>query len=335
MIKVLFVSLLVLVLSILISISLGTISIPLTTVISILLSKFNIESFGTSWSVGSEAIIWNIRTPRVLLASIIGAGLSIVGATLQSVTRNPLSDPHLLGISSGAAFGAILALLHTGLVLGSLTVPLFAFIGSILATVLVLSATHFTKSKGANNLILAGVAVSFVLMAFANLLIFYGDPRATHTVIFWMLGGLGLASWSQLLYPLIILIFCSIIFLTKTKEFNAMTVGDETASTLGINVSYFRIQAFIIGALITGVMVAFSGIIGFVGLMIPHITRIIVGGNFARVLPVSMIIGSIFLVWADVISRTVISPEEIPVGIITGLIGGLFFLFILRNKNLS
>ncbi len=270
-----------------------------------------------SWSRGREAIIWEIRFPRALLAMMVGAGLAIVGASLQAVTRNPLADPHLLGISSGGAFGAILALLHTGLFLGLLTVPLFAFAGALGAAAIVLGVSRFADATSADRLVLAGVAVSFIIMSGANVLIFLGDPKATHTVVFWMLGGLGLAQWSQLLYPLTILLVCSAWLFTRAGDLNAMTVGDETAATLGIPVSRFRLEVFVAGALVTGVMVAFSGIIGFVGLMVPHVARMLVGGDNRRVLPASALIGAIFLLWADIAARTVMAPEDMPIGIVT------------------
>jgi iron complex transport system permease protein len=265
---------------------------------------------------------------------MVGAGLAIVGASLQAVTRNPLADPHLLGISSGGAFGAIFALLHSGLFLGTLTVPLLAFIGALVATLIVLGVSRLADASSADRLVLAGVAVSFIIMAAANGLIFLGDPRASHTVVFWMLGGLGLAQWDQLIYPLVILILCGAWLALRTNQLNAMTIGDETAATLGIAVARFRLIVFVIGALITGVMVAFSGIIGFVGLMVPHIARMLVGGDYIRVLPASALVGAIFLLWADIAARTVMAPEDMPIGIVTGIVGGMFFVWLLGRRSL-
>lgn len=325
--------LLMLGLSVVVGVSLGAVSVSADTVLGVVANKVWPGLFETTWSAGREAIVWDIRFPRVLLAVFVGAGLALVGAVLQAVTRNPLADPHLLGISSGGAAGAILALLHTGLFLGLLTVPLMAFAGALVATLIVLSVTSFTGATSADKLVLAGVAVSFVIMAIANILIFLGDPRATHTVVFWMLGGLGLAQWSHLLFPLGILALTVPFLLLKAGDLNAMTIGDETAATLGIPVARFRLTVFVAGALITGVMVAFSGIIGFVGLMMPHIARALVGGSYTRVLPVSMLLGAIFLIWADILARTLMAPEDMPIGIVTGLIGGVFFIALLRSKS--
>lgn len=315
------------------AVSVGAVPVPAATVWGILANKILPGLIDPSWTRGREAIVWEIRFPRAFLAMMVGAGLAMVGAALQSVTRNPLADPHLLGISSGGAFGAIFALLHSGLFLGLLTVPLLAFVGALIATVIVLGVSRVADATSADRLVLAGVAVSFIIMAGANGLIFLGDPRASHTVVFWMLGGLGLAQWSQLIYPLIILLLSGAWLMSRATQLNAMTIGDETAATLGIPVAKFRLAVFVVGALITGVMVAFSGIIGFVGLMVPHIARILVGGDYTRVLPASALIGAIFLLWADIAARTVMAPEDMPIGIVTGLIGGIFFVWLLGRRS--
>jgi iron complex transport system permease protein len=326
--------LIVLLVSLSIAVSVGAVAVPAGTVWGVLANKLSPGFIEQTWSQGREAIVWNIRFPRAILAMMVGAGLAIVGASLQAVTRNPLADPHLLGISSGGAFGAIFALLHSGLFLGTLTVPLLAFIGALAATLIVLGVSRLADASSADRLVLAGVAVSFIIMAAANGLIFLGDPRASHTVVFWMLGGLGLAQWDQLIYPLVILILCGAWLTLRTTQLNAMTIGDETAATLGIAVARFRLIVFVIGALITGVMVAFSGIIGFVGLMVPHIARMLVGGDYTRVLPASALVGAIFLLWADIAARTVMAPEDMPIGIVTGIVGGMFFVWLLGRRSL-
>ena len=238
-----------LVISLSLAISVGAVPVPLGTVWGVILNKISPDVIEQGWSQSREAIVWEIRFPRALLAMMVGAGLAMVGASLQAVTRNPLADPHLLGISSGSAFGAILALLHTGLFIGLLTVPLLAFAGALGATFIVLAVSRFADATSADRLVLAGVAVSFIIMAGANVLIFQADPKATHIVVFWMLGGLGLAQWSQLVYPLVILALCAGWLMWKAQDLNAMTVGDETASTLGIPVARFRLSVFVVSAL--------------------------------------------------------------------------------------
>jgi len=315
------------------AVAVGAVGLTPGTVLGIAVDRFLPGLLEVSWSKGQAAIVWEIRMPRALLACLVGAGLATVGACLQSVTRNPLADPHLLGVSSGGAFGAVLALLHTGSFIGFLTVPLLAFAGAMVAMALVLLASRFTGSSGADRLVLTGVAVSFLLMACANVLIFLGDPRATHSVVFWMLGGLGLAQWGQLPYPAAVLAVCLVWLWRHGQSFNAMTLGDETATTLGISVVRFRLLVFAVAALVTGVMVAFSGIIGFVGLMVPHMLRLLVGGDYRRLLPLCALAGAIFVLWADIVARTIMAPEDMPIGIVTGLVGGLFFLWLLRRKR--
>lgn len=188
------------------AISVGAVSVPIDTVWGVFFNRMGLSDAEPTWSAGRAAIVWDIRFPRALLAAMVGAGLAVVGASLQAVTRNSLADAHLLGISSGGVFGAVQALLHTGLFLGLKTVPLMAFLGALMATAMVLGVSRMAKATSADRLVLAGVAVSFVIMAGANILIFLGDPRATHTVVFWMLGGLGLAQLSHLAYPLVILL---------------------------------------------------------------------------------------------------------------------------------
>jgi iron complex transport system permease protein len=305
----------------------------LSTVWGVVLDHLAPGVITPDWSAGRANIVWEIRFPRVILAALVGAGLGIVGAALQSVTRNPLADPHLLGISSGGAFGAIAALLHTGLFLGLLTVPLMAFAGALTATVLVLGVARMAGATSADRLVLAGVAVSFVIMAGANILIFLGDPKATHTVVFWMLGGLGLAQWSHLAFPLAVLIPCAIWLWLQSGRLNAMSLGDETAASLGIEVGRFRLSVFVASALITGVMVAFSGIIGFVGLMMPHLVRLVLGGDNARLLPASAFAGALFLILADALARVVMAPEDMPIGVVTGLTGGIFFIWMMARRG--
>lgn len=322
-----------LVMSVVLAVSVGAVTIPPAVVWGIALDHVAPGLVTPDWGLGRANIVWEIRFPRVILAGLVGAGLGLVGAALQAVTRNPLADPHLLGISSGGAFGAIAALLHTGLFLGVLTVPLMAFGGALLATGLVLGVARLAGASSADRLVLAGVAISFVIMAFANILIFLGDPRATHTVVFWMLGGLGLAQWDHLIWPLAVLAPCGLWLWAQAGRLNAMSLGDETAASLGLEVGRFRLTVFVIAALITGVMVAFSGLIGFVGLMMPHLVRLMMGADNARVLPASALAGAVFLIWADALARMALAPEDMPIGVVTGLVGGVFFIWMMARRR--
>ncbi|WVT75205.1 iron ABC transporter permease [Sinorhizobium chiapasense] len=327
----LFAALLLLLATVTAGVSLGSAPIPVATVWSIVASKLVPGSIEALWSAGRESIVWDVRLPRVLLAGLVGAGLALTGAVLQSVTRNPLADPHLLGVSSGGALGAIVALLHTGMILGLLTVPLFAFGGALLATVLVAFVSR-ALSTSADRLVLAGVAVAFVLTSIGNLMIFLGDPRATHTVIFWMLGGLGLAQWPHLIYPALVLVVSLGWLVVRSREINALAMGDETATTLGIPVRRFRLTLFVVTALLTGVMVAFSGAIGFVGLMVPHFVRLFAGSDNVRVIPLSAFFGALTLIMADLAARVIMAPEDMPIGVVTGIVGGIAFVAILTRR---
>ena len=322
-----------LVLALMLAVSLGAVGIPLDAVWGVIANHVAPGIVEPTWSAGRENIVWEVRLPRAILGAIVGASLSLVGAALQAVTRNPLADPHLLGISSGAALGAIIVLLHTGLFLGLVTVPLFAFGGALLSTAVVIGVANFANATNASRLVLTGVAVSFVITSLGSLGIFLGDPRAAHTVIFWMLGGLGLAQWDQLVYPLAALVGCGAYLILNAHNLNAMTLGDESATSLGIPAGRFRIIVFVVCALLTGAAVAFSGIISFVGLMIPHIVRLVVGGDYRRVLPLSALLGAIFLVVADIAARMIIPPQDMPIGVITGLAGGVFFIGLMRRNG--
>lgn len=314
-------------------VSIGAVGIPLDVVWSVIASHLAPGSVEITWPPGRDNIVWEVRLPRVILGAIVGATLALVGAALQSVTRNQLADPHLLGISSGAALGAIIVLLHTGMFLGLITVPLFAFVGALATTAIVVGVANFTKATNASRLVLTGVAVSFVVTSLGSLGIFLGDPRASHTVIFWMLGGLGLSQWAQLPYPFLALAGGGAYLMLNARNLNAMTLGEESATTLGIPAAKFRLVIFIVCALLTGAAVAFSGIISFVGLMIPHLVRMVVGGDYRRVLPLSALIGAIFLVVADMAARIIIPPQDVPLGVITGLTGGIFFIALMRRNG--
>jgi iron complex transport system permease protein len=315
------------------SVSFGTAPIPFSAVWSIAANRIVPDLVEPFWTEGRENIVWNLRFPRALLAVLVGAGLAMAGAVMQGAIRNPLADPHLLGVSAGAAFGANLAILVTGNIFGQVTVPLFAFGGALFATGLVVAAAAFARG-GAATLLLGGIAISFVVSACTNVMLVLADPRAVASVVFWMFGGFGFAQWGNLGYPAVALVIAGTVFIANARQLNALAMGDETAGTLGIPVVGLRIQLLITSAFLTGVMVAFSGMIGFVGLMMPHIARLLVGGDNRLVLPVSAMLGAVFLVLADLAARTVTAPSELPVGVVTGLIGGLFFLALLRKRSI-
>ncbi len=314
-----------------VSLGFGPARVPVDVVWHILLNKV----FGlgeVSWSAGQAHIVWLIRVPRMLLGALVGAGLALIGAVLQAVTRNPLADPHLLGVTSGATLGAVIVVLHVGEIVGLLTLPIAAFIGALLSMLLVLAIASRHGRLDSDRLLLCGVAVSFVMMAVANTLLFLGDHRASSAVLFWMLGGLGLARWELLAIPSASVLLGLVLLLGMARPLNALMAGEQTAVTLGLNARNVRLKVFLIASLMTGVLVAISGSIGFVGLMIPHIARRLVGAEHRRLLPVSALLGSVFLLWVDVAARTLIAPEDLPIGVATAAIGGLFFIGLMRKR---
>lgn len=274
-------------------------------------------------------IIFDLRLPRALFAALIGAGLGLVGVVLQTTTRNDLADPFLFGLSSGAAAGAVLVITVTGDILGVWTLPLAAFCGGLVASAIVLALVHRLRSSAPEKLILAGLAVSFLFAAITNYLIFSGDSRAAHSVIFWMLGGLGLARWQSL--PLVLTGLGAIFgyALYRRRWLDALLTGDATALSLGVPVQGLRMRMFLIAALATASFVAVAGVIGFVGLMVPHIARAIAGPLHGRLLPVAALIGAILLSVSDILSRVLLAPQELPVGIVTTSVGALFVFAIL------
>lgn len=319
--------------SITLSVSVGSARIPFQTVWSIVLNKLSLAAITPDWDMGRENIVWELRLPRALLAAMVGAGLGLAGTVMQAVTRNPLADPHLLGVSAGAGFGANLAILFLGSLLGVYTLPLFAFMGALGATVAVVMVGGISRAGGPTRLILAGLAVSFVIAAGSNVMIMLADPHAISSVVFWSLGGFGFAQWNNLVFPAAALLFSGVVFRYLAEQLNALAMGEETAATLGVNPRGLRILTLTVSAFLTGVLVAFSGMIGFVGLMMPHITRLLVGGDNRRVLPVSALLGAVFLVLADIAARRITAPNDMPVGVVTGLIGGLFFIILLSRDR--
>lgn len=283
---------------------------------------------GTALGGVQDAIVWELRLPRVLVAAIVGGGLALCGAVMQALTRNPLADPYLLGLSSGASTGAVLVL-----VLGAaVALPVAAFGGAMLALGLTLAISRASRSSSATTTILAGLAVSAVLGALTSLVIFWSATTDSYReILSWLLGSVSGADWADVALAGIVTIICAIPLLGSARLLDSFVLGDSAASALGIPVERVRLVLFACTALLTGALVAVSGAIGFVGLILPHATRALVGMRHRVLLPVSFLMGALFLLWADTIARTVFDPRELPVGIVTALIGGpLFVVLLLR-----
>jgi len=314
------------------SLGFGAAPVPLPRVLEILGQRLFDLQPAQAVSSAQDSIVWLIRAPRVVLGALVGAGLALVGTALQAVTRNPLADPHLLGVSSGAALGAVIVVLYLGEFIGLLSLPLAAFVGALASMLLVLAIASRGGRLESDRLLLAGVAVSFVMMAASNLLLFLGDHHAASSVIFWMLGGLGLARWELLWLPALCLALALLLLLGLARALNALMAGEHSAVSLGLEPRRVRLLVFVCASLLTGVLVSLSGAIGFVGLILPHVARFLVGAEHRRLLPVSALLGALFLVWVDVAARTLLAPQDLPIGIATAAIGGVFFVLILRRR---
>ncbi|MGP6377369.1 FecCD family ABC transporter permease [Citrobacter koseri] len=278
-------------------------------------------------------IVIDLRVPRTLLSVLTGAGLAIVGALLQTTTRNDLADPFLFGLSSGASAGAVLVITRFGNQLGTLTLPVSAFVGGICSAMAVMLLFHFKKQRGAEQLIISGLAISFLFGALTSYFIFSGDQRAASSVLFWSLGGLGLASWGNLPFALLSLMLLSAFILLRWRALDGMLAGEQTALSLGINVSRLRMEIFLCCALATSFLVALTGVIGFVGLMVPHLCRYFSGVKHLLLLPLCGVWGAVLLCGGDIVSRTLLTSQELPVGIITSGIGGLFIIVLLARTS--
>ena len=280
-------------------------------------------------------IVMNIRLPRVILAGLVGASLAIAGAAFQGLLRNPLADPYTLGISSGASVGAVLTLfLNISLpVIGIYTLPALSILFSLITIFAVLAfAKKMDRSMKVETIILTGIIFSSFLSAFISLMIaLTGDEL--RQIIGWLLGSVSMRGWSYIHIILPFFIIGSIILLLNTRELNAMTFGEERAKHLGVNVEKRKLLILIAGSILTGAAVAVSGTIGFVGLVIPHLVRRIWGPDHKHLLPLSMLIGSGFLMLADLAARSVIAPSELPIGVITSLIGAPAFALILLKRR--
>ncbi|MDY7086946.1 MAG: iron ABC transporter permease [Actinomycetota bacterium] len=289
-----------------------------------------------TWAPPQEAIVWQVRLPRVLLGMLVGAGLAVCGVALQAMVRNVLADPYLLGINSGASSGAAAAILFgAGTGFGQYALSTSAFLGALAASLLVFLIARGGGRVTSIRLLLSGVAVGYALYATTSFLIFAsGSAEGSRSVLFWLLGSLGLARWDALLTAAVLVIGGTTLYLTLAgRRLDALAVGDETAHTLGVNPDRFRMRLLVIVSLCVGVLVSASGSIGFVGLVIPHLARRLVGAPHVRVVPVAALLGAILLVWADVIARVLLAPQEIPIGIITALLGAPFLLFLIRRLH--
>lgn len=308
------------------SIAVGTVPLTLSQVLSALgLSETPVSDIVRS-------IVVDLRIPRTLLAVLVGAVLAMVGALLQTTTRNELADPFLFGLSSGASAGAVLVITRFGERLGSLTLPVAAFVGGLCSAVAVLLLFHFKRQRAAEHLILCGLAISFFFNAITSYLVFAGDQRAASSIMFWSLGGLGSARWDNLVLAVFSLLVIIGFIAVRWRALDGLLAGERTAQSLGINVDRLRVEAFICCAISTALLVALTGVIGFIGLMVPQLCRRFVGVRHLRLLPFCAVTGAVLLCGGDILSRTLLTDQELPIGIITAGIGGGFIILMLARR---
>ncbi|MFD4376346.1 FecCD family ABC transporter permease [Streptomyces sp. NPDC058527] len=309
------------------SLALGSVRIPPGQVLDALTGRAAPSPYRT--------IVLDVRLPRVLLGVVVGAGLAVVGTVLQALVRNRLADPFLLGISSGASTGAVLVLVLGigGGLTTTLALPAGAFAGSLVALVLVYALARRGSTMTGPRLVLAGVAVSYILTALTTLiLVAAARPEHFQEALYWSFGGLGSARWDTLVLPAAVLVLGTGVLLALARPLDLLLTGDEGATVLGLDTARFRAAVFLLASLVTAVMVAASGAVGFIGLMVPHAARLLVGAPHRRLLPVAALGGAVALVVADLAARTVAAPQDIPVGVLTALTGGPLFLWLMRRR---
>lgn len=326
---------LLLVVSIVLAVSAGAVSIQPSDVWHIIVAKLWGHDLLIAPAIAD--IVWDIRVPRALLAAIVGAGLALSGLVMQASVQNPLAEPFILGIASGASVGAVATILLgsilavQGVVIG---VPMGAFIGAIVATVGVLLLAGIRSRMSTVRLILAGAVVSALCTALSNFIIYMaGDAAGMQSATFWTMGSLADAKWDGLVLPMAVIAIVTAYFMSQIRILDALLLGEEAAITLGIDVSKQRRIYMGIIALLIGILVSQCGIIGFVGLVIPHMMRSLVGASHRNLLPVGVLFGAIFLVWADVLSRVLLSSGDLPIGIITALMGAPLFMKLLFGNS--
>ncbi|MFT8348542.1 FecCD family ABC transporter permease [Clostridium saccharoperbutylacetonicum] len=328
-----------LIISAILSISFGSYRIKPSISYGVILNKIlglSLNEFNDA-NLPTYNVVWLIRVPRILLAIAVGAGLSLCGTVMQATVQNPLAEPYILGISSGASLGATFSFM---LGIGSFSlfsvngVAFWAFLGALGASVLVLLLASIGGRMSSSKLVLSGTVLSALCNSLSNFIIsIASDAEGMQSVKFWTMGSLAAAKWENIGFVIIIVCICCIFFLTQGRLLNLMLMGDEASITMGLNLNIYRRIYMVITSLLTGVLVANCGIIGFVGLIIPHISRSIVGPDHKKLMIVSILLGSIFLVWADTFARIIIPNAELSIGIITGLIGSPFFVYILLRKS--
>ena len=330
---VLFVLVGILLFACLLAVGLGTVWIPPRTTLRLLAWKLGMVDAPGDVPTSTAVILFELRIPRVLLAVLVGSALAAAGALFQALFRNPMADPAIIGVSSGAALGSIVAiLLGGGVLLGGLAVPVAGFGGALAVALVVYRLGRFGSAVQVGTLLLAGIAVAAVLSAVISLIMAFSGEQV-RSIYFWLLGGLAGRGWDSLAAAAPFVGIGLVLTMFGVRDLNAMALGEERAGQLGVEVERFKRRTLATGALLAAAAVSVAGVIGFVGLMTPHILRLVLGADHRSLLPAVVLGGAAFMVLADLAARTMLAPEEIPVGALTALLGGPFFLYLLRRER--
>ena len=331
--KFLFILLLILLTIILIGVAttLGIIDLSVVEVYSVILHRF-FPDFLPEPDEIAEQVVWNIRLSRILFGIFAGMGLGIAGAVMQVVLKNPLASPYTLGISSAAGFGAALAIIMGWGFFGNFLIAGNAFVFAFLSSMLIVG---MAKHRGATPeiMILTGITIMYFFSACTTLLEYFADPDAVKGVVFWMVGSMGKASWDKLFVLASVLAVCLPLLIWKSWDYNIICAGDETAKSLGVDVNRIRNFSMIISSLMVASIVSFTGTIGFIGLVAPHITRMVIGGDNQYVLPCSALVGGLLLASADVVAQNIIPPIILPIGVMTAFMGIPLFLYLIMRRR--
>jgi iron complex transport system permease protein len=311
----------------------GSANLGAKDVFSVLMHRIDPSGYPLDGTM--DVIIWNLRIPRILLAIAVGGGLSVCGVTMQATTRNVMAEPYTLGVASGAS---AMAAVYISRIDGVFDIPFgvdfAAFLGAMLAMMLVYVLASRKNYASNYKLILTGIVIGMIFSSFRELIVSTTvNPNKVNSIVLWEMGGFGAARWDNIFLPIAVAVVGVTALIALSEQLNLLSIGEQTAVTLGVSIKGLQRWVVIITSLVAGTMVASSGIISFVGLIVPHITRKLVGSDNTKVMPISAFAGALFMIWVDVVARIIIAPEELAIGVLTSLIGGPFLLILMRKER--
>lgn len=324
-----------LIISIFLSVTFGSIDIDFYEAYNIIFYEILGDSYNIYHNNVNHDVIWLLRLPRVVLAACVGAGLSVSGVVMQAIVKNPLADPYILGISSGASLGATLSImLGIGAFLGQNFIGITAALGAFVVSLGVLCLANLGGKADSVKLLLSGMALSALCSAFSSFIVYFSNNKeGIQTITYWLMGSLAGAKWESIIFIMPITLVCIIFFTLQNKILNLMLLGDDTAVTLGVGLHKYRHLYLLVSSVIVGFAVYSSGMIGFIGLIIPHVFRMLLGTDHKILIPAAALGGAIFLIWSDILCRTLISGTELPIGILVAIIGTPCFIYLMVKKT--